>query len=263
MAKFVLLDTETTGLNKDKITGELTNDRVVQLGYVILEGKNVEPVEVLASPPEGVKIGFHAMATHNITPEMLEGKPLMEEAEGFLRLKNELNVPDNFLVIHNAKFDLEMMKRDGFENKMKLIDTLQVAKHLYPDEESHSLQYLRYSLGLYKTEQEESEKIGIELKAHDAMGDILFMKMLMSRLTDDVKKAFNITSGMEAIMKMVALSGEPVLIKTFKFGKHIGKNIEDIVKTDNGYINWLLNSGFDDEDLLYTINYWKKAQRAK
>jgi len=266
MSKFILLDTETSGLPtiKDEFGNKIeTNHRVIQLGYLILDGKNVEKVEELASLPEGVEIDFFAMSTHHITPEDIEDKPLLIETEGFMKLNTDLNNPSNIIVIHNAPFDIGMLEREGFRNNMELIDTLRVAKHLYPDSDSHSLQYLRYSLGLYKTEQDESKKLNIELTAHDAMGDILFMKMLLSKMMGDIKEKFNIEKNKEAVAKMIELTSVPPLIKKFKFGKHVGKSVEEIVKSDSGYINWMLNSGIDDEDLLYTVNYWLKKNKEK
>ena len=46
---------------------------------------------------------------------------------------------------------------------------------------------------------------------------------------------------MEAIQKMIKISSHPSLFKKFKFGKHNGKSIEEVARTDRqGYLEWLL-----------------------
>ena len=152
MAKYIILDTETTGI------GEL--DKIIQLGYIVL-GKPSEPIEVyneFCSCDKEISLG--AMEVHHITPEMIEGKPLCTDMQAYKRLV-ELNSDDNYMIIHNAPFDLTMLEKEGFKNQMQLIDTLRCAKHLYPESEYHRLQYFRYSLDLYKEEEVEAQKLGV------------------------------------------------------------------------------------------------------
>ena len=114
MAKrYIILDTETTG------TGEL--DRVIQLGFMVLGEKKVEVQNEFFS--SDVPINFAAMEVHGITPDMLEGKSTCKESASYKRLL-ELNTDENYLIIHNAKFDIDMLKKEGFATQMKVIDTL-------------------------------------------------------------------------------------------------------------------------------------------
>jgi len=240
MAKYIILDTETTGTSE--------KDRIIQLGYIVLGAPEVEVYNELCSSDVAIEIG--AMEVHNIVPDMIEGKPSCVETEAYKRLE-ALNTPDNYMIIHNAPFDLGMLKKEGFESQMQLIDTLRVAKHLLPESDYHRLQYLRYSLELYKNEDAEAKKLGVELKAHDALGDVIFLKMLLSKLTELTGE-----KGIKAVAKMVALSGEPVEIKKpMRFGKHKGKTIQELAETESGYLKWMLKNMQNlDEDTCYTIN---------
>jgi DNA polymerase-3 subunit epsilon/exodeoxyribonuclease X len=114
------------------------------------------------------------------------------------------------------------------------------------------LQYLRYALDLYKIEQTEAENLGILIKAHDAIGDVLVMKLLLTKLTQIAKERFSV-SNKDAIMKLVELSSMPVFIKILKFGKYKGELLENIASKDAGYLNWLLGTELD-EDLRYSVN---------
>jgi len=262
--KYILLDTETTWLPTEKINWKTTNtnNRVIQLWYIILEeNKKVEIIEEFASLPEWVKINTHAMSIHNITPEKIQNKPLLTETPWYKKLES-LNNKKNILVIHNAEFDLEMLRRDWFENQMMLIDTLKVAKHLYPNSESHSLQYLRYYLNLYKTEEAESQKLWVKLLAHNTLWDILFMKMLLSKMTIDIKERFNLNSASESIKKMIDLTSEPVFTKFLKFWKYKWELLKEVFSKDRGYTDWLLNNT-EDKDLIYSIELLKKDNEIK
>lgn len=242
MAKYIILDTETTGIGE--------NDKIIQLGYMVL-GKPSEKVEVHNEFCScDTEIGLGAMETHHITPEMISGKPLCTDMQAYKRLV-ELNSDDNYMIIHNAPFDLGMLEKEGFKNQMQLIDTLRCAKHLYTDEDYHRLQYLRYSLELYKEEEAEAQKLGVVIKAHDAIGDVLILKLFMSALTKKVKETYPNDNPMH---KLVELTKEPVYMnKPLRFGKNKGKSIEDLVVSDRGYIDWMRKNMDLDEDMQYTI----------
>lgn len=238
--QYIILDTETTG------AAEL--DRVIQLGYMVLGAQEIEVHNELCSTE--VPISFGAMEVHGIVPSMLEGKPKCTHTQAYKRLL-ELNTAQNYLIIHNAPFDLGMLAKEGFITQMKVIDTLRVAKHLFPEEEAHRLQYFRYKMELYKEEEKEANALGIEVKAHDAIGDVLVLKLLLSRLREAVQKQF---PGENPVEKMVDLTNTPILIQTFRFGKYKGKSLQEIAKSDAGYLRWMLTSMENlDEDLRYTL----------
>lgn len=60
-----------------------------------------------------------------------------------------------------------------------------------------------------------------------------------------------------AIQKMIALTAEPLAIRTIDFGKYKGKTIAEVATTDIGYLSWLLDqkrkSDKDETDWIYTL----------
>jgi DNA polymerase III epsilon subunit-like protein len=229
----ICLDTETTGDGPE--------DRVLQLAFLIAEeGHDIELFNSLCKPAVPVK--FDAMAVHHITPECLENKPPLAETGAFRRLEL-VNVRENYLVIQNAKFDIEMLSRDGFSSRMKLIDTLKVAQHTLTDSPKHALQYLRYSLGLYKKEDQFLEMI----TAHDALGDVIVLYNLLQ---------YFLENGL-SLDDMVELTKNPVLFKTFSFGKYRGQLIEKV--KDRSYLEWCLKNMSDlSDDWRFTLEHYVK-----
>ena len=241
MAKYIILDTETTGAGEE--------DRIIQLGYIVLGAKDIEVHNEFNSSE--VPIAFGAMEVHGITPDMIEGKLECTQTTAYKRLL-ELNTPENYLIIHNAPFDIGMLEKEGFSVKMKVIDTLRVARHIMPDEEAHRLQYFRYKMGLYKYEKQEADALGIEVKAHDAIGDVLVLKLFLSKLKLLVQEQYPDENPVE---KMVELTNKPIMVKTFRFGKHKGKDLVDVAREDAGYLRWMLSSMDNlDDDMRYSIN---------
>ncbi len=241
MAHYVLFDTETTG-NKD-------DDRVIQFGAMIIDQKGkVEAYDEFCSTDVGIKI--EAMEVHNITPDMIEGKITATQTTFYKKLE-ELNTSENYIIAHNISFDMGMIEKEGFVNNYKKLDTLRCAKHLFSDLPYHRLQYLRYALDLYKTEKAEAAKLGITIKAHDALGDVLVMKLFLSKLVAKCREIYPDYNPME---KLVELTSTPVYIKTFKFGKHKGKDVAEVAKEDSGYLNWMRTNMDLDEDLKYTLD---------
>ena len=242
MAKYILFDTETTGASKE--------DRIIQIGGMIISSKTqIDIYDELCSTVLPIKI--EAMEVHNITPDLIENKPPFIETNFYSKLL-ELNNKSNYLIAHNINFDLSMLEKEGFVNSFTLIDTLRCAKHLYPELPYHRLQYIRYALELYKNEQEESKNLNITIKAHDAIGDVLVMKLF---LRDLVKQCSKIHPDYNPMEKLAELTITPVLIKTFKFGKYKGEEIVSVASKDSGYLNWMRSNMADlDEDMKYSID---------
>uniref|UniRef100_UPI00404713D6 exonuclease domain-containing protein n=1 Tax=Aliarcobacter sp. TaxID=2321116 RepID=UPI00404713D6 len=241
MPYYILFDTETTGNQEE--------DKVIQFGAMIVDQKGkVEAYDELCSSDIDIKL--EAMEVHNITPDLLIGKPKATETTFYKRLE-ELNTNENYLIAHNISFDMGMIKKEGFINQYQLIDTLRCAKHLFPELPYHRLQYIRYALELYKIEEAEASKHNITIKAHDAIGDVLVMKLFLTKL---VGKCREIYPDYNPIEKLVDLTKTPVFIKTFKFGKYKGKDVEQVAREDSGYLNWMRSNMELDEDLKYTLD---------
>ncbi|QKF82203.1 3'-5' exonuclease [Halarcobacter ebronensis] len=241
MPYYVLFDTETTGNQEE--------DRVIQFGAMVVDQKgNVEAFDEFCSTDVEIKI--EAMEVHNITPNLLEGKSKANETSFFKKLE-ELNSPENYLIAHNISFDMAMIEKEGFVNAYQVIDTLRCAKHLFPQMPYHRLQYLRYALELYKTEEKEAAKHNITIKAHDAIGDVLVMKLFLSKLVSKCREIYPDYNPME---KLVTLTKTPVFIKTFKFGKYKNRDIAEVANEDPGYLNWMRTNLELDEDMKYSLD---------
>ncbi|KIM04308.1 MAG: DNA polymerase III subunit epsilon [Sulfurovum sp. AS07-7] len=240
MIHYVLFDTETTGNTQE--------DRIIQIGAMIVaQNGAVESYDELCFSEVPIKL--EAMEVHNITPDLIASKGDFKSTHFYQKL-HTLNENSNYLIAHNIKFDLSMLEKEGFVNNMKIIDTLRCAKHLYNDSPYHRLQYLRYSLGLYKEEQSEAQKYNITIKAHDAIGDVLVMKLLLSKLVSLAKEKYPHLNPME---QLVTLSATPVMMKKFVFGKYVGLDIEDVASKDIGYIKWMVKTLELDEDMRFTL----------
>jgi exodeoxyribonuclease X len=243
MAKYILFDTETTG-NQE-------HDRIIQIGAMIVHSKDeIEVFDELCMAP--VPISIEAMEVHNITPELIADKGLYDETDFAIKLL-QYNQKENFLIAHNIAFDLAMLEKEGFENNYTLIDTLRCAKHLLPESPNHRLQYLRYALELYQIEQKEAQNLGITIKAHDAIGDVLVMKLLLSKLLRISQENFPDVNPMQ---KLVELTQTPVMIRRFKFGKYKDREIAEIINEDRGYILWMRGNLELDEDMKFTLDYY-------
>ena len=240
--KIIVLDTETTGM--------LEKDRICQLSYLVLnEDFEIEEVHNdLCMPP--LPISYEAMAIHHITPEMLEGEPSCVQTKAYKRLL-ELNSPANLMVIQNAAFDLGMLAKEGFALQMNLIDTFRILRAYYPlDGTSFSLQYKRYQWGLYKEEDGLAKKLGITIKAHDALGDVIVLKHLFERLCEE-----------HSMPKMILLCSEPIVLSHIPYGKNKGKKFVDIARTDRQDLHYMLNANGLDADVKASILHALEATK--
>lgn len=238
MNKIIFFDTETTGIGEE--------DYLCQIAYKIADGKH-EGFMGLYKPPVPIPPG--ASAVHHISNEMVKDKPAFKESDDFPIIKDMFEHNDSIVVAHNCAFDLGMIKKENII-PANSICTLRVARFLDKDGKlaKHNLQFLRYALG-----------IEIEATAHDAMGDVMVMEQLYYRLLKKIMSEDNVSEE-EAVRKMIDISSKPSLFRSISFGKHAGKKIEEILKEDKGYLEWLLGQKLQkpegEDDWIYTLKHY-------
>lgn len=222
---FIFIDTETTGTEE--------KDRLCQVAYKTEDG-NI--VNAFFNP--GMPIAIEAMAVHHITNEMVKNKPRFQESVEYQKLKELAGSEDSVFVAHNAKFDLDMLKRDNIHVK-RWVCTLKLARFLDKNGviPQYNLQFLRYYLGLK-----------VNASAHDALGDIMVLEGVFSRIYAKIREMF----GDGSIDEMIKISKNPIMISRMPFGKHKGLKFNDI---PNDYLRWLAGTDLD-EDMAFTVKHY-------
>ncbi len=235
--RVIFFDTETTG-NGDK-------DRLCQLA--VKERFVDEPlVNATYKPP--VPISIESMAIHHITERMVADRPAFKDAPEYGSVKDLFENKETVAVAHNAAFDNAMLAREGIAPR-RTICTYKVAYALDPNDQlpNYRLQYLRYLLDL-----------DIEAVAHDAWGDVLVLEALFERLLTKMKERHGTEE--TALEAMLAISARPLLFTTIRFGKYSGKKLEEVVKADRDYLEWLLKEKKKDPateaDWIYTLKHY-------
>ncbi|HPS21728.1 MAG TPA: 3'-5' exonuclease [Candidatus Paceibacterota bacterium] len=233
--KLIFFDTETTG-NTEK-------DYLCQIAY-----KNGDESFVgFYKPP--IKIPPEASAVHHISNKMIENELSFKESDDSKKIKELFEDENSVVIAHNAQFDLMIIKKEGIKPN-KFICTLRLARFLDPHGkiERYNLQYLRYLLDL-----------DVQATAHDALGDVLVLEKLFDRLK---KKLIEVEELEEekVVDRMIEISSHPSIFKYINFGKHSGKEIEQIAKIDRNYLEWLLQQKEEsdqvDEDWIYTLKHY-------
>lgn len=132
-----ILDTETTG-----IPGE-----ILEIASVCINSKGIVSsiTEDLVKPSKH-EISFGAMATHHITPDMVEDKPDISE------VIDKYKMESGYFIAHNAQFDLGMLPEGTIGTDVKIICTLKLARELFNKSRfgDHKLSTLWYGFGCYK-----------------------------------------------------------------------------------------------------------------
>ncbi len=227
----VFLDIETTGLE--------SKDRICAVGLITQSEHHYELIH------PGKKIPPAASAIHQITNEMVANAPAFNDSKSAEKLRS-LNGPESILVSHNAPFELDMLQKEGLSWQGKVIDTLKCSKSLMDDLEGYGLQFLRYELRLYRTEEKVFGKYGIPIIPHHALSDTFHTKMVLEYLLD-----------LADVERLIDISKQHVLLSRLPFGKYAKKRIEEIALKDPGYLKWMLESLMDmDEDLRYSIEHY-------
>ncbi|GLS89600.1 DNA polymerase III subunit epsilon [Psychromonas marina] len=131
----VVLDTETTGMNKDGTV--YLGHRIIEIGCVEVINRRLTGRHFHVYINPGQLVDPEAVTVHGITDEFLQDKPAFDQvADEFIEFIRGAD-----LVIHNAPFDVGFMDQEfRFLNKKTqptedistVTDTLVMAKKMFP-----------------------------------------------------------------------------------------------------------------------------------
>ena len=187
---FVVLDVETTGLNTAR-------DEIIEIGAVRIEnGREVAEFSQLVNP--GRPLPDKIVEITGITTAMLRDMPSLDEvAPRFIEfMRGEV------VAAHNASFDAAFIKRmfagAGVKFDVPVLDTLALARNLYPQAKNHKLGTLCKLLEVPLTNAHRAVHDAratslIMLKSFEAMNQ----KRPLIRLSD-INSAFATDAGGEA-----------------------------------------------------------------
>jgi len=237
--KLFFLDTETTG-------NDLEKDRLCQVAYKKngkIESKNFKPP---------IPISVKAMSVTHITNKMVEKEKPFKGSDFEKKLEKVLT--ENIMVAHNAKFDIAMLENEGLKVG-DYICTLRLARYLDEDDEipEYGLQFLRY---FYEIEA--------DVAPHSAEGDVIVLEEVFKHVFELAQKKALKASEEDIIKRMIDISSNPVLIKKINFGKYNGEKVEDLVKKDRQYLEWLQRTKEEegsDEDWIYTLKTYLSDEK--
>lgn len=219
---YVIVDTETTG--KDP-----TIDAVVEIGAVKWRPRVGVLWQWSALVNALREIPVAAQAVHGITDAMVADAPTFEQ---ILPEFDRLLKPTDVLVAHNAPFDRAFLG-EAFAHR-PWVCSLRMARHLWPDAESHSNQFLRYQLGV-NVPGGAAHRAGDDARITAAIWDLLLQAYSREVTPEDDVEA------------LIAYAESPIHVSKMPFGKHAGSLLAQV---PTAYLQWALKNIPDmDPDL--------------
>ena len=181
--RYIIFDLETTGLSA-------ATERIIEIGAVKVEnGEILESFDLFVDPEKAITPEITRLTS--ITNEMVAGAPKEAEAlEQFFRFCDGCDI----LVAHNADFDMGFLRaairRCGREEDPVQIDTLVMARAMYPELKKHKLDTI-------------AERLGVMQKHHHRADDDarvlaeIFLKMVQKLVEDaGITKVMDINHSM-------------------------------------------------------------------
>ena len=211
--EFVVFDIETTGLNSH-------TNKIIEIGAVkIKAGRIIDRYSQLINP--GISIPYHITEITSITNEQVANQPKIDEVIGkFVEF-----IGDAVLVAHNAPFDMGFIKRDikeylNIDLENSVIDTLQMARDLFPDFKKYGLGDLNKSLGLAL----EKHHRAVDDSQATANMFIIFLEKYKEKGIEYLK---DINKGFEVNVKKQSLKNIMVQVKTQEGLKNMYKLVSE------------------------------------
>lgn len=226
---FICIDCETTGLDPQQ-------DRVIEVAVVKFTMHEIlEKFETLIDPQCDIPVS--SIAIHNITPDMVQGKPTLDAVVPEILALTKRHI----IVGHGINFDIECIAlgadKAGVTHTLRhnrQLDTLRMAR-LYGDSPNNSLQQLR-------------KHFNVEFEgAHRAMGDVLVNIEVFRYLA----KRYKTTDQLFEVLS------RPIQMKNMPLGPHKGRLLKEIPLE---YLRWAAHKDFD-QDLLFSLRSELKRRK--
>jgi len=234
-ARILIFDFETTGLDPE-------TDKIVEVAAMLVDfsGKAHGFVNTLCNP--GIPIPPKASSIHHVTDEMVEGYRPFD-------FKLFTDIDFNVFSGHNIiGFDNKFLPKHDYP----MLDTMLLAKKVWPELESYSNQFIRYFKKTYL-------KDDVGRAAHDAWSDVVVTSTILLELFSGIKST-GITE-VDNVMDMeleelIAWTLQPNLLKTCRFGnKHYGIPWSEVPQD---YLQWMKSKCTLDADTELTVDHYLK-----
>jgi DNA polymerase-3 subunit epsilon len=231
----VVFDLETTGTS-------VNLDRIVEFSFIKVMPEGTETIKTLRFNP-GIPIPLEVSLIHGIYDDDVKNAPLFklkakELAEEFMGC--------DFAGFNSNKFDfpllVEEFLRAGVEfdvENRKFVDAQRIFHMM--EQRTLTAAYKFYC---------NKELINAHSAEADTIATLEVLKAQIERyenLENDVDFLHNFTKQ----DKNVDLAGRIIYnidgIPVFNFGKHKGKLVQDVFKTDFGYYDWMMNGDFAED----------------
>ncbi len=168
---YCVLDLETTGFSA-------TTEKITEIGVMkVKDGEVIDEFSCFVNPEK--HIPERVTEVTNITDEMVKDAETIDKV--FPKLLEFLgDDKETVIVAHNANFDVGFLKQNakvlGYDFDYTYLDTLSLAKDLFPD-------YKKYKLGKI------AENLGIKVEvAHRALDDVDTTVKVFKVMVDMLKK---------------------------------------------------------------------------
>jgi DNA polymerase-3 subunit epsilon len=237
-------DLETTGVN-------ISKDRIVEISILKVFPSGKEEIHTWLVNPE-INIPDEVVAIHGISNEKVQDSPTFKD----LAKEIHLLIKDSDLGGFNSnRFDIPLLAEEMIRADIdfslrgnKCVDV----QNIFHKKEQRNLS-AAYEFYCNK------ERIGAHSAESDTKATYEILKAQVEKY-DDLENNISFLSNFSTRSKFADLAGFIVFNEKnqecFSFGKHKGKLVLDILKTDSGYFNWLLNADFP----LYTKNTLKSIK---
>lgn len=217
---YVVFDLETTGLNAHR-------NEIIEIGAIKLMGTRVIDRYSAFVKPTG-KIPENIKELTGITDnDVINAKGIKEVLPEFLEF-----IGDSTLVAHNSTFDMSFIRRDSKkylnrEIENSVIDTLQMAKDLYPQLKNYGLKTV-------------TKYLGVALESHHRAVDDsqatanMFIIFLEKYLESGVKKIADINGAFSVNVQRQEIKNVMVLVKNITGLKNMYKLVSESHITNYG-----------------------------
>ncbi|MDP4104735.1 MAG: ATP-dependent DNA helicase DinG [Bacillota bacterium] len=248
LTKFVVVDLETTGNSPKK------GDKIIQFAAVVIEnGKITESFSSLINPNQPIPIFIEELT--GLNDEMVKDAPNFSEiAPKVISL-----LEDAYFVAHNVLFDLSFLQEEliqsGYEGFFgSIIDTVELARILYPTADGYKLSDLAIQEGLQHDRPHQADS--------DAEVTAELLLIFLERASQLPRKTLNqlvqLSGGLKSDLQQLF---EELLVAKNKEIEKLPESIEIFNGLGIRKNNSAINENIGNNNYIYPAGLHKKAEK--